>query len=151
MKLVRKYARMQVCKYFESKHFRPKSYLAKTFSNRAYPAACASSELLRACSYGCLPEHRLFYLDCPIIYHCNFYLLDHGMKMCFVCCIVNRYNDGGIENGTILPEEGGGQGANIHSTTFNIHCCPIFNACLLYHKTEDQSLTHWEQDVKNKN
>ena len=40
---------MQVYKYFESKHFRPKSYLAQTFSNRAYPAACASSELLRAC------------------------------------------------------------------------------------------------------
>ena len=40
---------MQVCKYFESKHFWPKSYLAQTFSNRAYPAACASSELLRAC------------------------------------------------------------------------------------------------------
>ena len=40
---------MQECKYFELKHFRPKSYLAQTFSNRAYPAACASSELLRAC------------------------------------------------------------------------------------------------------
>ena len=43
---------MQVCKYFESKHFRPKSYLAQTFSNRAYPAACASPELLRACFKG---------------------------------------------------------------------------------------------------
>ena len=40
---------MQVCKYFELKHFLPKSYLAQTFANRAYSAACASSELLRAC------------------------------------------------------------------------------------------------------
>ena len=50
---------MKVCKYFESKHFRPKSYLAQTFSNRAYPVACASSELLRACN-------RLFFFN-----HCS--------------------------------------------------------------------------------
>ena len=37
---------MQECKYFESKDFWPKSYLAQTFSNRAYLAACASSELV---------------------------------------------------------------------------------------------------------
>ena len=46
---------MKVCKYFESKHFWLKSFLAQTFSNRAYSAACASSELLRACFFGPLP------------------------------------------------------------------------------------------------
>ena len=117
------------------------------------------------------------------------------VPMCFVCCIVNRYNMGRIVNGTILAEVGarpniqsttfnlsfclkanqfkylnvlntwgnklllsiylswggfsgpnelgtkergrGGRGeagrADTHSTTFNIHCCPIFEACLLYH------------------
>ena len=50
---------MKVCKYFESKHFLPKSSLAQTFSNRAYPAACASSELLRACN-------KLFFFN-----HCS--------------------------------------------------------------------------------
>ena len=55
MKLVRKYARMQVCKYFESKHFRPKSYLAKTFFKPSVPGglrifrAFASLLLLHIC------------------------------------------------------------------------------------------------------
>ena len=35
--------------YFGSKLFQPKGYLAQTCSNWAYAAACASSELLRAC------------------------------------------------------------------------------------------------------
>ena len=50
--IVWKYARMHVYKYFESKHFWPKSYPAQTFSNWAYLAACASSELLRACVWS---------------------------------------------------------------------------------------------------
>ena len=40
---------MQVCMFFESTKFQPKSYLAQTFSNRAYSVKCVSSELLRAC------------------------------------------------------------------------------------------------------
>ena len=136
-----------------------------------------------------------------MIYRSNVYPLDHGMMvpMCFVCCIVNRYNMGRIVNGTILAEEGarpniqsttfnlsfclkanqfkylnvlntwgatnyyylsiylgpnelgteergrGGEAgrADTHSTTFNIHCCPIFEACLLYHhQAKDQLLAH---------
>ena len=51
------------------------------------------------------------------------YSWDHGMKvpMCFVCCIVNRYNMGRIVNGTILAEEGARP--NIQSTTFNLSFC----------------------------
>ena len=46
------------------------------------------------------------------------------VPMCFVCCIVNRYNTGGrrIENGTILREREAR--ANIQSTTFNLSFCP---------------------------
>ena len=35
--------------FFGLKLFWPKAYLAQTFSNRAYPATCVSSELLRVC------------------------------------------------------------------------------------------------------
>ena len=41
---------LQLSQYIEPKLFRPKTFPAQTFSNRAYhPATCASSELLRAC------------------------------------------------------------------------------------------------------
>ena len=63
---------MQECKYFESKHFWPKSYLAQTFSNWAYPAVCASSELLRACCFHFLFNFRFYF------FHVHFHFLNWG-------------------------------------------------------------------------
>ena len=40
---------LQLAQYFEPKLFLPITFLAQTFSSQVYPAACASSELLRAC------------------------------------------------------------------------------------------------------
>ena len=59
---------MKVCKnasmqVFWVQNFLPKYYLAQTFSNRANPAACASSELLRAC-FMCHQDWTEFNLYC---------------------------------------------------------------------------------------
>ena len=47
--------------------FDPNLTWPKLFSNPAYPAACASSKLLRACSFDCWgTTHKLFYFDCAL-------------------------------------------------------------------------------------
>ena len=67
--------------FFEN--FWPKAYLAQTFSNRAYPVKCVSSELLRACSLwkeiiSTLFSRRLLLVG-----------LSHDIKISGACFCVN--------------------------------------------------------------
>ena len=55
---------LQVCKYFGSKLFWPKPYLAQPFSKWACPVKCVSSELLRACCYYHNPAQHGDFVDC---------------------------------------------------------------------------------------